>query len=79
MLGSLEGVLKANLEPLPSTGSISPSFSIQVDYLWQMLFRSWRNHTCMDGHPYELFHVPVRTSNYVIQKNKDMNGLFNFV
>lgn len=48
----------------------------QVGYLWQMPFRSWGNHTCMDDHPYELFHAPVRTSNHGTQRDWGTEGLF---
>ena len=68
MLGSLEGTFRANLGPFTLNWKQSTLVSIQVGYLWQMPFRSWGNHTCMDGHRYELSRAPVRTSNHVIRE-----------
>ena len=78
MLGSLEGTFRANLGPFTLNWKQSTLVSIQVGYLWQRPFRSWGNHTCMDGHRYELSRAPVRTSNHVIQRREGMNGLFGF-
>lgn len=77
VLGFLEGVARASLEPSPLNWKQSTLVPIQVGYLWQRPFHSWGNHTCMDGHLYELSHVPVRTSNHVIQRDKGMNGQFS--
>lgn len=78
MLGSFEGTFRANLELSTLSWKQSTLVSIQVGYLWQRPFRSWGNHTCMDGHRYELSRAPVRTSNHVIQRGEGMNGLFGF-
>ena len=78
MLGSLEGTFRANLGPFTLNWKQSTLVSIQVGYLWQRLFRNWGNHTCMDGHRYELSRAPVRTSNHIIQRGEGMNGLGGF-
>lgn len=56
-LGSLEGTFRANLELSTLSWKQSTLVSIQVGYLWQLAFPSWGNHTCMDGHLYELVHL----------------------